>query len=123
MANIIIRSKGWSPVLTQDLAKIYDDLSAKLSLFKISSTIVHEPVNNDLTNAENFGKYVRELFLVYSAILEEMKLSREWIALRVRSTDHSKVNCTDSIIIEDKNDSGQIQIRGFYWKRKSDFIL
>lgn len=114
MTNFIIRSNDWTPIPTRDLAKIYYDFSTKLNLANFNLKIEHEPANNNLTYAENFGKYVRELFFVYSAILEEMKFSREWIALQVRSIDHSKANYSDSIIIDNNNNADQIQIRGFH---------
>ncbi len=113
MANIILRSRGWTSIHTQDLAKSYSDLSTRLGSLDLSFAIAHEPETNDLTYAENFGRYVRELFLVYTAILEEMKSSREWIVLQVRSTYHSKADFSDAIIIGDENDPDQIQVRGF----------
>ncbi len=113
MANIEIRSQGWSPLSNEDMASRYSELNTKLGKLKVCSILTYRPIKNDLTLAENFGKYVRELFEVYRATLEEMKSSREWVALQVRSTCHSKAGYSDSIVIGEENDPDQFQIRGF----------
>lgn len=113
MINTAIRGQGWSPLSNEDLANRHSELIVRLNKLKVCSSLTYTPVKNDLTLAENFGKYVRELFEVYKAILEEMKSSREWVVLQERSTYHFKAGYSDSIIVGEENTPNQLQIRGF----------
>lgn len=114
MANIIKRSSGWAKISEKELEKTHSDLNIRLGKLGKPFEITYEPVKNQLTRAENFGKYVREIYSVYSSILEDMKSSRDWLALQVRSTYHSKADYADSIIIGSENEEDQVQVRGFY---------
>ncbi len=110
----IIRGTGWSSITGPELVEAYSKLQIKLSKQSTPKRALIKKENPGLapTQAEAFGAYVRELYSIYNVILQEMKISRSWVALQVHSTYHSKIISSDFTILGSENDSNQIQIRG-----------
>jgi hypothetical protein len=112
MTILHLRGTGWTKIPADQLSNFYSILNDKLSSPDEKIILKYKKNEAFPTEAAEFGAYVQELYAVYTCILKDMKTSREWIALKVRSTYHSKANYVDSIIISDETDDDQVQLQG-----------
>lgn len=112
MTNIITREPGWGPIAKSEIPKLYDGAMRRASKLAVSSALESAEKIKYPTLAERFGAYVRDLFAVYSALLEAMKTGHHWVALSVHSTLHSSADFDDAVLIGQSPAEDQVQVRG-----------
>jgi hypothetical protein len=96
----IIRSSGWEATDAATARISYDQIKAVISERKPEVII---QINDVIapTQAELRGLYVRELFTLYSMILEVMRSGNQWIAMNVHQNYHTRNVDAGTITIEE----------------------
>lgn len=103
--NLVLDSGGWIELESTKINENYNSTMALFNSEKPQLTIIPKNFTLGLTKAEDFGARTRELFSIYTGILNEMQSSREWIALKIHSNYHTNSQFQNGInIVEEEND-------------------
>jgi hypothetical protein len=96
----IIRSSGWEVTDAATARISYEQIKAIISERKPEVVLQINEVTAP-THAELRGLYVRELFTLYSMILEVMRSGNQWIAMHVHQNYHTRSVASGTITIEE----------------------
>lgn len=115
--NLSVKENPWCVLNEEEIKSSYGELSELLSR-KIRKLTEIKSLNNNLnflTQAEFFGAFIRDIFEVHNEFLKAIKAQSDWVALKIRTTEHSIAKYENSILINDKFD-GEIQVYGYKLK-------